>query len=105
MGYPRFGAEYYGWPPVATTRNIPADTVPLKEGANVISSDEKHVGDVERVFVDAESHKATHFLISEGALFKEQKLIPAHWIRAVEENKVRLSVPSGLLKRLPAYEA
>ena len=104
VGYPRFGMDYYGWPPMTITRNIPADTVPLKEGARVISSDEKHVGDVERVFIDAESHKATHFLISQGVLFKEQKLVPAHWIHSVEEDKVQLSVPSALLERLPPYQ-
>ncbi len=104
MGYPAFGPGYYGWPPLETTRNIPADTVPLKEGADVISSDGKHVGDVERLFVDTESNKATHFLISEGLLFKDRKLIPAHWIRSVEENKVHLAVPSRLLERLPEYQ-
>ncbi len=105
IGYTAFGPEYYGWPPVETTRNIPADTIPLKEGADVISSDGKHVGDVERLFVNAESNKATHFLISKGLLFKEQKLIPAHWIKSVEENKVNLAVPSRFLERLPAYES
>jgi len=105
IGYPRFGAEYYGWPPAVTTRNIPADTIPLKEGANVVSSDEKHVGAVERVFLDSESHKATHFLISQGTLLKERKLVPAHWIRSVEENEVELSVPARLLERLPAYQS
>lgn len=105
IGYPGFGPGYYGWPPVETTRNIPADTVSLKEGADVISSDGEHVGDVERLFVDPESNKATHFLISEGLLFKERKLIPAHWIRSVEENKVNLAVPSGILERLPAYQS
>ena len=104
VGYPGFGPGYYGWPPVETTRNIPADTIPLKEGADVISSDGKHVGDVERLFVDAESKRATHFLISEGLLFKERKLIPAHWIRSVAEDKVNLAVPSRLLERLPEYQ-
>ena len=105
MGYPAFGAEYYGWPPAVTTRNIPADTVPLKEGADVMSSDGQHVGDVERVFIDSKSHRATHFLISQGALFKEKKLVPTHWIRSVEEDKVQLSVPARLLERLPAYQS
>lgn len=105
MGYPAFGAEYYGWPPVATTRNIPADTVPLKDGAGVMSSDDEHVGDIERIFIDSQSHKATHFLISQGLVLKEQKLIPAHWVRSVEENKVYLAVPSRVLERLPAYQA
>jgi uncharacterized protein YrrD len=103
LGYPAFGPGYYGWP-VETTRNIPADTVPLKEGANVMTSDGEHVGDVERLFVDSESNKVTHVLISEGLLFKERKLIPAHWLRSVEEDKVFLAVPSTLLERLPAYQ-
>lgn len=105
IGYPAFGTAYYGWPPVETTRNIPADTIPLKEGAAVVSSDDKHVGDVERLFIDAESNRATHFLISQGLLFKDRKLIPAHWIKSVEEDKVRLTVPSGLLERLPSYKS
>lgn len=105
IGYPEFGPVYYGWPPVETTRNIPADTVPLKEGANVMSSDGEHVGDVERLFVDRDSNRATHFLISEGLLFKERKLIPAHWVRSVEEDKVYLAVPSTVLERLPVYES
>lgn len=105
IGYPGFAPGYYGWPPVETTRNIPADTVPLKEGADVISSNGEHVGDIERLFVDSESNKVTHFLISEGLLFKERKLIPAHWVRSVEEDKVYLAVPSRLLERLPVYQS
>ena len=104
IGYPGFGPGYYGLPPVETTRNIPADTVPLEEGADVISSDGEHIGNIEELMVNPESNKATHFLISEGLLFKERKLIPAHWVRSVEEDKVHLSVPSQLLERLPAYQ-
>jgi uncharacterized protein YrrD len=105
IGYPRFGMEYYGWPPTAITRNIPADTIPLKEGAAVMSSDGEHVGDIERVFIDTQSHKATHFLVSQGLLLKEQKMIPTHWVKSVEEDKVNLSVPARLLERLPAHQA
>ena len=105
VGYPRFGVPYYGWPPSEVTRNIPSDTIPVKEGAAVITSDGKHVGDVERVFIAAGSHRATHVLVSQGIFLKEQKLVPAHWIQSVEENKVRLSVPSPLLERLPAYRS
>jgi uncharacterized protein YrrD len=104
IGYPDFGTGYYSLPPVETTRNIPAGTVPLKEGAKVMSSDDEHVGDVERLFVDSDTNRVTHFLISEGLLFKERKLIPAHWVRSVEEDEVLLGVPSRLLERLPAYQ-
>lgn len=105
IGYPAYGLGYYGWPLVETQQNIPENTVPLQEGSNVISSDDEHVGDVERLFVDPDSNRATHFLISQGLLFKERKLVPAHWVRSVEEDKVHLAVPSRLLERLPAYES
>lgn len=105
IGYPAYGLGYYSWPPVETRLNIPADTVPLKEGSDVVSSDGEHIGDVERLFVESDSNKVTHFLISQGLLLKERKLIPAHWVRSVEEDKVHLTVSSQLLERLPPYES
>ena len=102
-GYIGYPVGYYGWPPMETQRNIPADTIPLREGSDVMSSDGEHVGDIERIFVDTESNRATHFLISEGLLFKERKLVPAHWVSSAEEDKVHLNVSSQMLERLPAY--
>jgi uncharacterized protein YrrD len=104
LGYPGFGLGYYAWPPMETERNIPENTIPLKEGANVMSADGEHVGDVEQLFVEPESSRATHFLISQGLLFKDHKLVPVQWVRSVEENKVHLAVPSRFLERLPVYE-
>jgi uncharacterized protein YrrD len=69
-----------------------------------MSSDDEHVGDVERIFVDPDSNQATHFVISQGLLFKDRKLVPAHWVTSVEEDKVHLSVNSHLLERLPSYQ-
>jgi uncharacterized protein YrrD len=105
LGYPA-GLGYQSWPPpeTETTRNIPDNTVPLKEGSNVISVDDKHVGDVERLFVEPDSGRATHFVISHGLLLKERKLVPAHWVRTVDEKEVHLTVSARLLERLPAYE-
>ena len=57
-------------------RNIPEGTIALKEGAKVVTSDDKHVGNVERVFVDASADKATHFLITQGVFFKARKVVP-----------------------------
>jgi uncharacterized protein YrrD len=104
-GFAGYPGGYYGLPPTETVRNIPADTVPISEGSNVVSSDGNHVGDVERLFVDPASNKATHFLISQGLLFKEHKLVPAHWVKSVEEGKVHLVVSSELLERLPDYRS
>jgi len=104
IGYPGYGQGFYAGRPMVTMRNIPEDTIPIQEGTDVMSSDEKHVGDVERIFVDPDSNQATHFVISQGILFKDRKLIPTHWVTSAEENKVHLSVTSRLLERLPSYE-
>lgn len=104
-GFAGYPVGYYGWPPVATQRNIPEDTIPIREGTDVISSDGEHVGDVERLFVEPESNRATHFLISEGLFFKEKRLVPAHWVKTVEEDRVYLNVTSQTLERLPVYES
>ena len=99
-GYPAYGLDPYAWPPVQVRRNIPKDTVPLKEGSEVISSDDKHVGRVERLYLEAASHKVTHLLVSHG-LLPDRKLIPASWVKSVEEHSVHLSVPAGVLRGLP----
>ena len=107
MGYlahPTYGPTVYNWPPTEVTQNIPENTVPLKEGANVLTVDDKHVGNMERVFVASDTNNVTHFVISQGLLLKERKLVPAGWVSSVEEDKVHLSVSSDLLDRLPAYE-
>jgi uncharacterized protein YrrD len=105
LGYVGYPVGFYGWPPIETTRNIPGHTIPLKEGTDVISSDGEHVGDIDRLFVASDSNTATHFVISQGMFFKERKLIPNHWIKGVEEHKVKLAVSSKQLEELPAYES
>ncbi|HEX5944411.1 MAG TPA: PRC-barrel domain-containing protein [Anaerolineales bacterium] len=104
LGFPGIGLGPYAWPLGETKRNIPEDTVPLKEGSKIISSDGEHVGDVERLFLEEDSNKVTHFLISQGVLFKDRKIVPAHWVKSVEEDTVNLVVSSPLLERLPSYE-
>jgi uncharacterized protein YrrD len=103
LGYPAYGLGTY--PPTQTVQNIPEDTVPLKEGTNVMSSDDEHVGDVERLFIETNSNTATHFLISQGTFFKDRKLIPVSWIGSATDDEVRLTVPSRLLEKLPPYES
>ncbi len=87
-----------------TTKNIPEGTVALEEGAKVISSDEKHVGNIEQVVVDSQDKRVTHFVVTEGVLFKDRKLVPVTWISEIDENEVHLSVASNTLDRLPAYQ-
>lgn len=83
--------------------NIPEGTVALEEGARVVSSDEEQVGDVEEVLTDPETNRVTHFVIAEGLLLKERKLIPANWVDSILEDRVFLSVPSDVVEDLPHY--
>jgi uncharacterized protein YrrD len=104
LGYPAYGLASYSWPRTEMVQNIPAETVPLKEGTNVMSSDGKHIGDIERVLLETGSNRATHFVISDGMFFKDRKLIPASWVSSATEDKIRLHMSSDLLERLPSYE-
>ncbi len=89
---------------VEIERNIPEDTVPLKEGARVLAADGQHVGNVERVFMDNETSQVTHLLISQGLFLKERKVIPMNWVLDFGEKEVRLAIGSNLLQGLRAYE-
>jgi uncharacterized protein YrrD len=87
-----------------TTQNIPEDTIALEEGAKVISADGEHVGDIERLHIDPQSHYATHALISQGLLLPEKKWIPTLWFSTMSEGKVYLAVNADMLERLPKAE-
>jgi hypothetical protein len=103
-GYPAYGPGYYDFKPVEIEKNIPEETVALEVGSNVVSSDGDHVGDVGEVLIDPETSRATHFVISQGLLFKERKLIPLRWVKTMVENEVHLGVPTRVLDRLPDYQ-
>jgi uncharacterized protein YrrD len=100
---------YPGYPDPPYTRrtelNIPEDTVPLEEGAKVFSSDDEHVGDVERVYAGEDEQRVTHLLISHGLISKVRRLIPTMWVEHVLTDRVRLSVNKDFVEGLPEYSA
>lgn len=102
------GPTHYGYPippyVVQAEKNVPEGTVALREGAEVLSLEGEHVGNIEAVLTDAKQDRATHLLISRGLLLKETKLVPTTWISTVREDEVSLVVGSELLQDLPAYE-
>ncbi len=98
--YPGFFETYS----VETSENIPNNTVSIKEGARVMSSDNRHVGNIERVFTNPEDDKVTHFLIEKGLLLKEHKLIPMTWVESIGADSIRLTVESDMLQELPDYK-
>ena len=73
------------------------------KGANIIRSDGRPVGDGERLFIEPDSNKATHFVISQGQLLKNWKVIPANFVESVAESKIHVIVSSQFLESLPVY--
>jgi sporulation protein YlmC with PRC-barrel domain len=85
-------------------RNIPAETVPLKEGAKVVALDGETLGEVERLFTDPETNKVTHVILARGLLLKSRKAIPMEWVADVSEASVRLAVSQELVNSVKDYE-
>ena len=81
-------------------RKIPEGTVALKEGAKVYTSDDKPIGNVDRVLADPSGDEATHLIISQGLLAKEKKLIPMRWVEMLGENTVHLGVTEAEVNAL-----
>ena len=80
--------------------NIPEGTIALKENARVITRDEKHIGNIEKVLYDPEAHRATHFIVSKGRLLKEKKLVPVEWIDSIKEDEVLLAVGARQIEEI-----
>ncbi len=84
--------------------NVPPNTVPLKEGARVITRDGEDVGQVEQVLTGVQKDLITHLLISKGRLTSEKRLIPISWVDNYNENEVHLAVRADVVQRLPLSE-
>lgn len=106
MGYAgyRYGYSYPPPYPTETEQNIPEGTVALKEGAEVVSADNQHVGTLKRIFTESQDNRATHFLLSDGFLFKEKKIVLVSWIRKIQKDKVYLGVGAAVINRLREYQ-
>ena len=87
-----------------TETSIPEGRLAITEGAQVISADDRHIGNVEQVLADLESNKVTHFVVGKGFLLKEHKLVPSFWVANVSDDKIHLSVDSHVFERLPDYQ-
>jgi uncharacterized protein YrrD len=81
-------------------QNIPEGTVALKEGAKVLTIDEKHIGNVNRVLTDPATARATHLIISQGLLSTEKKVIPMELVQILDEKAVHLGVTEAAIQAL-----
>jgi len=85
-----------------TKRTISNELVALKEGARVVSRDDEHVGNVERVFTEPNSGKVSHFILSHGLLHKTRKSVPINWVNILAEDEVHLIVGTRQVEELTA---
>jgi uncharacterized protein YrrD len=87
-----------------TEAAIPEGRVAISDGAQVISADEKHIGNVEQILADAQTNNVTRLVVGKGFFLKEHKLVPAFWVSRVDDEKIYLSVESSMFERLPDYQ-
>jgi uncharacterized protein YrrD len=86
-----------------TEPSLPEGRIAISEGAQVLSADDRHIGNVEQVIVDSKSNTVTHFVVGKGFLLKEHKLVPAFWVTNIDGDKIRLSVAASLFDKLPDH--
>ena len=84
--------------------NIPDGTVAIKEGAQVTTSDGKHVGKVHEILTGSNSGQITHFRISKGVMNKELRLIPTEWVARMDPEELTLAVNEKTVEGLPSLE-
>ena len=113
LAYPPAGNGGFGYVPVInypkqpeteTVKNIPDKTIDIPKDARVIGFNGEHVGNVEELVVDPTSDKVSHFVISKGLFFNEEKLIPVSWVRGFDSDKLRLVVNEEIVENLPEYD-
>ncbi len=92
-----------GYTPISQ-HNTPAGSVSLDKGTRVTTTDGEHAGDLEEVITGGEGAAVTHIVLSRGFLGMQKKLVPADWIMTVEEDQIRLAVPSKVVRNLPEYK-
>lgn len=81
---------------------LPPDAVRIQDGADIVSHDNRKVGNVEAVFAD-DLGQITHMMISKGTVFTEEKVLPISWVEVVNPHTVRLQVRTSLVEALPAF--
>jgi uncharacterized protein YrrD len=83
-------------------RNIPEDAIAISKDTRVTTSDGAHAGHVEKTFTDS-SRNVTHILIARGIIFHTERLIPIGWVRWLDDNELRLTVPTEIVESVPEY--
>lgn len=76
----------------------------IKQGAKVMTSDNKDVGRVDRVVIDPSTREITHVVVRQGWLFTTDKVLPIQWVSDTVEDTMRLRALDDDLQGLPDFE-
>jgi sporulation protein YlmC with PRC-barrel domain len=76
----------------------------FKENANVFTSDEKKVGEIDRVVLDPQTGKVTHLVVQQGFLFTENKVMPVEFVAASSKDRVTLKESVDDFEHLPPFK-
>lgn len=84
--------------------SLPEGSIPVETGAAVVTSDGATAGSVKRAYTHPESGKATHFVVEQGLVVKDDKLIPIEWVESISEDQIRLVISEYSLNNLPEFD-
>jgi len=99
VGYPAgatsLGADEMGAAPIVeNVRNIPEQDVIVDAGSDVVGSDGKKVGTVDRILY-GEDGTVESVVVKAGFIFKHEVTIPGRLVAELDEDQIMLSVPAA----------
>lgn len=100
VGMPIFPAAHEERFVTSIEQNIPAGTIAVKEGANIITAEGRYAGSMESVIADPAATQITHLLVSNGLIAREKKAIPIHWVMRIDEDEIHLRVEKSSIEEL-----
>lgn len=85
----------------STDQNIPTNTVAVKLGAKVSSTEGEQLGTLEAILAaEPAKHPVTHVVVAHGFLSAERKLVPVDWIGRFDPDDIHLGAAAGSLQHL-----
>jgi uncharacterized protein YrrD len=97
---PSTGFPSYPAYPVTTrsevARNVPTDSHVVEPGSRVVTIDGEDIGKIQEVTTDSDGH-LTHVTVDPG-WFQAETIIPAHWIKGIDEDRVQIGVGADSLR-------
>ncbi len=95
-------AGNYG-PQTVTYDTVPLDEVEVRRGEHVHATD-GHIGKVQGLVIDADSHRVTHVLLQEGHLWgRKEVAIPIGAVTGVDDG-IRLNITRQQVQDLPPVD-